>query len=217
MSMKTAVIIGAGPGIGLHTAEQFAKNGYQIALLARNADRLADYESQLVQKGYTAKGFEADTRSEADLQLVMGQIHEMFGSIDTVVYNAMAATPGRPTTLTSADVIRDFEVNVLGALMSARFAAPYMDGGSILLTGGGLALYPSADYASLAIGKAALRNLAYSLHEELADSSIYVGTLTIKGFVQEGTYFAPERIAEALYDMHVQQTEVERMYEEEQA
>ena len=217
MSMKTAVIIGAGPGIGLHTAEQFAKNGYQVALLARNADRLADYESQLVQKGYTAKGFETDTRSEADLQLVMGQIHEMFGSIDTVVYNAMAATPGRPTTLTSADVIRDFEVNVLGALMSARFAAPYMDGGSILLTGGGLALYPSADYASLAIGKAALRNLAYSLHEELADSSIYVGTLTIKGFVQEGTYFAPERIAEALYDMHVQQTEVERMYEEEQA
>ena len=217
MSMKTAVIIGAGPGIGLHTAEQFAKNGYQVALLARNADRLADYESQLVQKGYTAKGFEADTRSEADLQMVMGQVHEMFGSIDTVVYNAMAATPGRPTTLTSADVIRDFEVNVLGALMSARFAAPYMDGGSILLTGGGLALYPSADYASLAIGKAALRNLAYSLHEELADSSIYVGTLTIKGFVQEGTYFAPERIAEALYDMHVQQTEVERMYEEEQA
>lgn len=217
MSMKTAIIIGAGPGIGLHTAEQFAKNGYQVALLARNADRLADYESQLVQKGYTAKGFEADTRSEADLQMVMGQIHEMFGSIDTVVYNAMAATPGRPTTLTSADVIRDFEVNVLGALMSARFAAPYMDGGSILLTGGGLALYPSADYASLAIGKAALRNLAYSLHEELADSSIYVGTLTIKGFVQEGTYFAPERIAEALYDMHVQQTEVERMYEEDQA
>lgn len=217
MSMKTAIIIGAGPGIGLHTAEQFAKNGYQVALLARNADRLADYESQLVQKRYTAKGFEADTRSEADLQMVMGQIHEMFGSIDTVVYNAVAATPGRPTTLTSADVIRDFEVNVLGALMSARFAAPYMDGGSILLTGGGLALYPSADYASLAIGKAALRNLAYSLHEELADSSIYVGTLTIKGFVQEGTYFAPERIAEALYDMHVQQTEVERMYEEDQA
>ncbi|WP_214826090.1 SDR family NAD(P)-dependent oxidoreductase [Exiguobacterium algae] len=217
MSLKTAVIIGAGPGIGLHTAEQFAKNGYQVALLARNADRLADYETQLSQKGYTAKGFEVDTRSEADLQMVMDQIHHTFGSIDAVVYNAVAATPGRPTTLSSADVIRDFEVNVLGALISARFAAPYMDGGSILLTGGGLALYPSADYASLAIGKAALRNLAYSLHEELADSSVYVGTLTIKGFVQEGTYFAPERIAEALYDMHVQQTEVERMYEEDQA
>lgn len=217
MSMKTAVIIGAGPGIGLHTAEQFAKNGYQVALLARNADRLADSAKQLIQKGYTAKEFEVDTRSEEDLKLVMNQIHDTFGSIDAVVYNAVAATPGRPTTLSSADVIRDFEVNVLGALMSARFAAPFMNTGSILLTGGGLALYPSADYASLAIGKAALRNLAYSLHEELADSSIYVGTLTIKGFVQEGTYFAPERIAEALYDMHVQQTEVERMYEEDHA
>ncbi|MFY7868434.1 MAG: SDR family NAD(P)-dependent oxidoreductase [Exiguobacterium sp.] len=217
MSMKTAVIIGAGPGIGLHTAEQFAKNGYQVALLARNADRLMDYEKQLAKKGYRAKRFEVDTRSEEDLKLVMDQIYDTFGSIDAVVYNAIAATPGRPTTLSSADVIRDFEVNVLGALMSARFAAPLMNTGSILLTGGGLALYPSADYASLAIGKAALRNLAYSLHEELADSSIYVGTLTIKGFVQEGTYFAPERIAEALYDMHVQQTEVERMYGEDHA
>lgn len=217
MSSKTAVIIGAGPGIGFRTAEQFAKNGYQVAILARNADRLADYEKQLAKKGYTAKRFEVDTRSEEDLQMVMDQINQTFGSIDVVVYNAVAATPGRPTTLSSADVIRDFEVNVLGALMSARFAAPYMKGGSILLTGGGLALYPSADYASLAIGKAALRNLSYSLHEELAESNIYVGTLTIKGFVQEGTYFAPERIAEALYDMHAQQIEVERTYEEVQA
>jgi len=216
MSTKTAVIIGVGPGIGLHTAMEFAEKGYQIALLARNSDRLSTYEKHLTDAGYIAKGFKVDTRSEKEIASTMNQIHQTFGSIDAVIYNAMASTPGRPTTLSSSDVIRDFEINVLGALMSARFAAPLMDGGSILLTGGGLALYPSADYASLAIGKAALRNLAYSLHEELAESNIYVGTLTIKGFVQEGTFFSPKRIAESLYDMHVRQSDIERMHEEEQ-
>ncbi|GAA3332918.1 hypothetical protein GCM10020331_094900 [Ectobacillus funiculus] len=43
--------------------------------------------------------------------------------------------------------------------------------------------------------KAGIRNLAYSLHQELSPKGIYVGTLTIKGFVQEGTYFSAENIA----------------------
>ena len=50
--------------------------------------------------------------------------------------------------------------------------------GSILLTGGGLALDPTGwlPAASLAVGKAGLRSLAFSMHKELAPEGIHVGT-----------------------------------------
>ena len=56
---------------------------------------------------------------------------------------------------------------------------------------------PSVAVASLGMGKAALRNLAFSLHEELRSYGIRVGTVTILGEVQPGTPFDPGKIAEA--------------------
>ncbi|WHY72119.1 hypothetical protein [Fictibacillus enclensis] len=88
-----------------------------------------------------------------------------------------------------------------------------MEKGSILLTGCGLALQPYADYASLAIGKAGIRNLAYSLSQELEAKGIYVGTLTVKGFVQEGTPFSAEHIADTFYTMSQERTETEVIFE----
>jgi len=76
--------------------------------------------------------------------------------------------------------------------------------GTILLTGGGLALAPLADLASLSIGKAAVRSLAFSLAEELEPAGIHVATVTICGFVQEGTHFSPDRIAAEFWRLHQQ-------------
>jgi NAD(P)-dependent dehydrogenase (short-subunit alcohol dehydrogenase family) len=73
-----------------------------------------------------------------------------------------------------------------------------------LLTGGGLALSPSAQYADLAIGKAGMRSLALSLAEELEPHGIHVATVTVAGGVQAGTYFAPELIAEVYWRLHAQ-------------
>ncbi|UZJ79273.1 hypothetical protein [Fictibacillus sp. KU28468] len=79
--------------------------------------------------------------------------------------------------------------------------------------GGGLALDPYADYASLAFGKAGIRNLAYSLSQELSDKGIYVGTLTVKGFVKKGTPFSPEHIAATFYTMNQERSETEVAFE----
>jgi short-subunit dehydrogenase len=103
---------------------------------------------------------------------------------------------------------------VAGALTTVKEVIPHMENGTILLTGGGLALYPNANLASLSIGKAALRSLAYSLHQELSPKGIYVGTLTIKGFVKEETYFSPENIANTFFSMYKNQIETEIMFEE---
>lgn len=76
--------------------------------------------------------------------------------------------------------------------------------GSILFTGGGLALEPEPHASSLAIGKAAIRNLAFGLYKELAPFHIHVETVTICGYVQEKTRFSPGNISESFFHLHQQ-------------
>jgi short-subunit dehydrogenase len=76
--------------------------------------------------------------------------------------------------------------------------------GTILLTGGGLALHPHPKYSSMAVGKAGIRNLAFSLAAELEPAGIHVATVTISGIVRPGTPFDPDKIAEVYWRLHVQ-------------
>lgn len=214
MTEKVLLIVGAGPGISLRTAKKFGSNGFKVGLISRSKDSLQKYEGELKTEGIEAKGFPGDVTSEESLAAAIEDVIETYGKIDVLLYNAYAGNYGKPTTLSADKLVEDFKVSVAGALTSVKLVLPHMENGAILLTGGGLALRPVASYASVAIGKAGLRSLAYSLHQELRPSGIYVGTLTIKGFVKEGTYFSPENIADAFYNMYENQNEKEVLFEQ---
>jgi short-subunit dehydrogenase len=214
MTEKILLIVGAGPGISLNTARKFGKEGFNVALISRSMESLQKYENELKDDGIAAKGFPGDVSSVEDLKTAIDAVIKTYGKIDVLLYNAAAGKSGKPTTLSVDQLVEDFKISVAGALTSVKEVIPHMENGTILLTGGGLALHPYADYASLAIGKAGIRNLAYTLHQELSPKGIYVGTLTIKGFVQEGSYFSPENIANTFYSMYVNQTETEIIFEE---
>lgn len=214
MSEKVILIIGAGPGIGLSTARKFGEKGFKVALIARRLQLLQQYEAELNREGIEAKGFSGDVSSPESLNAAINSVIKTYGKVDVLLYNAAILKSGKPTDLTAEDLIYDFKVNVAGALTSVNEVVPHMEKGTILLTGGGLALYPNADLASLSIGKAGLRSLAYSLHQDLSPQGIYVGTLTIKGFVQEGTYFSAKNIANEFYKMYEKQSEAEIIFEE---
>ena len=90
--------------------------------------------------------------------------------------------------------------------------------GTLLFTGGGLALYPEygAGVSSLAAGKAGLRAFAFALAKELAPEGIHVATVTIAGTVKPGTAFDPDRIAEEYWALHAQPADswsVERVFD----
>jgi short-subunit dehydrogenase len=214
LSDRILLIVGAGQGISLNTARKFGKEGFKVALISRSMESLKKYENQLKNDGIAAKGFTGDALSVESLKNAIEKVIKAHGKIDVLLYNASAGRPGKPTTLSVEQLVEDFKISVAGALTSVKEVIPHMENGTILLTGGGLALQPYADYASLAIGKAGIRNLAYSLHQELSPKGIYVGTLTIKGFVQEGTYFSPENIANTFYSMYENQSETEIIFEE---
>ncbi|GAB3120621.1 SDR family NAD(P)-dependent oxidoreductase [Glaciibacter psychrotolerans] len=143
------------------------------------------------------------------------RIESEFGTPDVLVYNAGAITISNPSELAVDDLLSDFTVNVAGALRCAQAVIPAMaerGSGSILFTGGMLALNPVASRALAAIGKAGLRNLAFTLADELAPQGITVGTVTIGGIVAAGSFFDPDLIAETYWDLHTGERQREVLY-----
>jgi NAD(P)-dependent dehydrogenase (short-subunit alcohol dehydrogenase family) len=195
--MKTIMIVGAGPGIGLAVARQFANEGFSVAALSRSGEAT----------GENIHGFAADAADFASLQQVFARVAEKLSPPEVLVYNVAAIHQGVPSSLSSSDLIEDFKVNVAGALEASKLVIPDMQRngrGTILFTGGGLALYPSAAYSSLAIGKAGIRSLAFSLAEELKPANIHVATVTVAGFVKAGIAFDPDKIAAHYWRLHTQ-------------
>ena len=115
-------------------------------------------------------------------------------------------------------LINDFQVNVAGALVAVQAILPQMQTsqktGTILFTGGGFALYPQPDFASLSIGKAGLRSLAHTLGMALKPQGIKVGIITISGMVDEADpKYNPTAIAEEYWQFYsTPQSEIEVVY-----
>jgi NAD(P)-dependent dehydrogenase (short-subunit alcohol dehydrogenase family) len=154
-----------------------------------------------------ARGFAGDASNETSLQKAFNDIHASLGPTEVLVYNAFAFHQANPLELPPSQLVTDFQVNVVGALISAQCVVKHMKAasrGSILFTGGGLALEPEPIASSLAIGKAGIRSLAFSLHKVLTPFHIHVATVTICGYVQEGTRFSPGNISESFFQLHQQ-------------
>jgi NADP-dependent 3-hydroxy acid dehydrogenase YdfG len=205
MSQKHAVIVGAGPGIGLGAARAFGGEGFAVSLLARRQDHLERATRSLTAAGITADGFVADAGDAESLSVSLEAAITKWGVADTLIYNAVSFSQGRPTTVDPAILTHDFAVNVAGALTATRTVLPGMrqrGTGTLLFTGGGWAIYPDPAFTSMGIGKGALRTFVTLLAQELKGSGIRVGTLTVMGTVQPGSAFDPDAIGRAYLDLY---------------
>lgn len=199
------VVIGAGPGVGLAVARQFARGGFALTLIARGLDGQSAPVVALRAEGFAVDVAKADAGDPVALAAQLSAIEAEHGPVEVLVYNAAAATPALPTALPAGQLLADLAVSVGGAQAAARALAPAMIArarGTMLFTGGGFALYPNPALASLSIGKAAIRSLALCLDDELAPRGVRVGTVTIMGPVAPGTPFDPEHIAQAFWRLH---------------
>ncbi len=206
-NQPVCTIVGMGAGIGMSVAKRFAKEGFAIAMIARRAAALETYEASFVASGVNARSFAADISDIAALKIAFDSIHSTFGNTDVLVYNAAVMRRGVPSELSPQQLEEDFRVNVSGALCAAQQVIPSMKAqkrGTILFTGGGLALELFPTHASLAVGKAGIRSLALSLYGELQPVGIHVATVTIAGLVKPSTLFDPDVIAEKYWNLYMQ-------------
>jgi short-subunit dehydrogenase len=181
---KVFVAVGVGPGVGLAIARRFASSGFDVALVARRADALEALATDVGGGGVKAQPFTADAADTASVKRALATIAAQMGPPEVLVYNAAVATPGVPSSFDPEQMVRDFRVNVVGALAAAQAVIPAMRAakrGTILFTGGGFAIEPIPMMASLGIGKAGIRNLALSLAKELEPDGIHVNRRVGKG------------------------------------
>lgn len=209
----SAIVIGAGPGLGFALARQFGRELGEVALIARSADRLAPLVRELQELGVTAHALPADA---ADLDGLRGTIERavaVMSPLKALIYNAAAIQPARPMALDPKALAAELVIDVAAPLAAAQAAAPVLEangGGSVLFTGGGFALYPNPEMAALSAGKAALRNLTATLAQDLAPRKIDVAVVTICGYLTEEGRFAPENVARAYWDRHAAPADAER-------
>jgi NADP-dependent 3-hydroxy acid dehydrogenase YdfG len=178
--VKIFLSIGSGPGMGLATAERFAKNGFQIVLSARNAVKTQELADELKAKGYKVDVRTIDSSDPSSVASLIAGVEKQFGSIDVLHYNAASMRKATLAEQPRDTFNGDLAVNIGGALAAAQAVAPKMSehgSGTILLTGGGFALEPSADYLSLSIGKAGIRALAHGLFDSFKEKGIHVATV----------------------------------------
>lgn len=215
MGKPILVIVGAGPGVSASVARKFGANGFRVALVARKQSTLDSLTAELGGQGIETLPIAADATRPETIREAFETVRKRFGSPDALLYNAAVISQSTVSTLEEQRLIEEFQVNVVGALTSVKQVIPEFvkrRQGTILVTGGGIAISPNPEYASLSLGKAAVRSLVYSLAEELKPHNVYVGTVSIGGHVAKGTFYDPDRIADKYWDLYQSRDEVEYLF-----
>ncbi|CAM2184682.1 NADP-dependent (R)-specific alcohol dehydrogenase [Paraburkholderia sacchari] len=127
---KTAVITGAGSGLGLATAQSFAREGARVYLTDIDRVRVEAEAERLSAAGYPVFALAHDVTQEADWDSVIGAA----GAIDVLVNNAGVGRPGNIEEVSLKDWRTVLEINLDGVFMGTQKAIRAMQGrgGSII-------------------------------------------------------------------------------------
>lgn len=195
---RTIVVAGHGPGISDAVARRFGREGFSVAIVARNAGRLGEAAAALARDGITAKAFPCDLGDAAAVRATLAEIHRELGGPSVLHWNAYSGGAGDLLSAQPEELRSLFDVSVVGFVAAVQEALPHLKaaGGAVLVTGGGFAFYdPSVDTAvvnwgvmGLAVSKAAQHKLVGLLHQRLVKEGVYVGEATVTAIVK-GTAF----------------------------
>jgi NAD(P)-dependent dehydrogenase (short-subunit alcohol dehydrogenase family) len=186
---RTALIVGAGPGISASLARALRAAGVEVAVAARN---LAKLQSLAADAGLHIYAVDA-TQHDSVVRLFAAAT-ERLGDIEVVAYNAGARLAGSLLELDASAVERALAANAMGGFLVAQQAAVRMvprGHGAILFTGASASIKGFPNSAAFAMGKFALRGLAQSAARELGPKGIHVAHFIIDGAVRSPDRAAP--------------------------
>jgi len=158
---KVALVTGAASGIGLATAELFAREGATV-VLSDIQDAKGEAEAKRIGEHYLHQ----NAASEEEWIAVLKTIREHHGRLDILVNNAGMAIGGDITELSLADWRRQQALNVEGVFLGIKHALPLMrenGGGAIVNVASTVALNGSGNLVSYAATKGAVRSLTRSV------------------------------------------------------
>lgn len=123
---KTAVVTGASSGLGADAARAYAKQGAQVALLARRKEKLEHIVKEINTDGGKAIAVQCDVSDEASVQAAVQETLGRFGKIDILLNDAGVAIGGSVENLTVEQWDRAMNTNVKGMFLTCKYIVPGM-------------------------------------------------------------------------------------------
>ena len=181
--MKTAVIIGVGPdlGLGAQLCKRFAEEGLHVIVAGRTPAQIEAVAASIRSAGGQATAVAADATSEADVKALFAAAG---GQVDLAIYNAGNNTPGRIIDMDADYFEQSWRVCCFGGFLFGREALRLMTpqgGGTLLFTGASASLRGRARFGAFNSSKGALRNLAQAMAKEYGPDGVHVGHVVVDG------------------------------------
>ncbi len=174
---RTAIVTGAGSGIGQAIAVVFAQVGIDIALAGRRAEALEETAARIRRIGSDPLALPADVTDRPSVRALTDRTVERFGRIDILVNNAGVNTAKRGLKdISDGDWDRVIQVNLTGAFNAFRAVLPQMEeqGGGVVINISSMAgkragVVGGAAYSASKFGMA---SLTQSINAELRETGI---------------------------------------------
>ena len=173
---KVVIVTGGAQGIGCSIAQKYVEQGANVVVadVAEPADATIHF-------------IKTDMRSESDVQALMEQTAEQFGTIDILINNAGKFVVTPPTEL-SLEVWDDIiNTNLRSVFLCSREAAKYMNGGAIVSLASTRAFQSEPYTEAYAASKGGIVALTHALATSFAEKNITVNCIS-PGWIETGDY-----------------------------
>jgi 3-oxoacyl-[acyl-carrier protein] reductase len=199
---KTAVITGAGSGLGRAMAQRFVAEG--AAVLVADIDETGGQATLAILGDASRAAFRrVDVSNEEDCAAAVAEVVSRWGRLDIMVANAGIAVRGTFATLAKEDFERIIAVNLTGVFLCAKhaFRAMQATGGTILVTASVAGLRGTPGLGAYGVSKAgviqmvktlALEGSRYQIRAN-ALCPIWTSTPMVEAFVA-GSSGGPEEV-----------------------
>ena len=182
LSGRVAIITGGTRGIGLAIARRFSDEDANVAILARDPERLALIDQTIGRPDHPTLGLRADVTEPNQVQEAVAAVLERWGRIDILVNNAGAVGRTAPTwELSDADWLGTLAVNLTGSFYCLRAILPVMRAqryGRVVNVASIVGKEGTGKLAAYSAAKAGVIGLTKAVAKEVASDGILVNCVT---------------------------------------
>jgi 3-oxoacyl-[acyl-carrier protein] reductase len=187
---KVALVTGASKGIGASIAKHLAAEGASVVVNYASSKEGADrVVNEIKGKGGKAVAIQADVAKLADITRLLAETKKAFGKLDILVNNAGIYEFSPLDGVSEEHFNKQFDLNVLGLLLTSKEAAKYFDGngGSIINISSVVSTLTPPNAAVYGATKASVDAITKILAKELAPRKIRVNAINPGMVITEGT------------------------------
>jgi NAD(P)-dependent dehydrogenase (short-subunit alcohol dehydrogenase family) len=179
LSGRAALVTGGGSGIGRAIAQAMAAEGATVAVVDRDADRAQATVDGILAAGGSARAYQADVSSSAEVARMMAQVAEHEPGLDILVNNAGMGQLGTVTELDDETWDQVMSVNVRSVYLCSKAAIPLMptEGGRIINVASVAGIVASGGRAAYCASKGAVVMLTRAMALDHAAQGITVNAI----------------------------------------